>query len=92
MDVSLTQDELQSALREIAAARPSSPSELLAIQARCSALSKQLTSQRHLADQVPELVWHFLADADIRYKDPRYAEIQFTQMDSFLASDGTSAA
>ena len=92
MDVPQTQEELQSVLREIAAARPSSPSELLAIQARCSALSRQLTSQWHLADQVPEFVWHFLADADIRYKDPRYAEMQFTQMDSFLASGGTGAA
>ena len=41
----------------------------------CGELSQviQLTPALH---GVPEAIWHFLSDADIRFKDPRYAVMQ----------------
>ena len=41
--------------------------------------------QRHLKEvSVPEAVWHFLADVDIRYKDPGYAKEQLRVFESAL--------
>ena len=43
--------------------------ERAAYEVRCAFPSE-------LADQLPEIVWHFLMDADLRWKDPEYAEVQ----------------
>lgn len=34
--------------------------------------------------QVPHALWHYLDDADIRMKDPRYAEAQILQIKELL--------
>jgi hypothetical protein len=70
-------DEILETLRELAAIRPVDVSELRDLQQRCGALSRHLGAHGGLANQVPELVWHFWADADIRFKDPVYAQMQW---------------
>ena len=92
MNLPRTQDEIFAALREIAAARPSNKLELRDLESRCVALSQHLAAHGDLADQIPELVWHFLSDADIRFKDQRYADLQLSQMSVFLSSGGSNAA
>lgn len=92
INLTLKRDEVLATLRELAAARPSNPVELNALQARCASLSQRLLSHADLADQMPEIVWHFLSDADIRYKDPRYAQLQFAQMDALLCPGGKNSA
>jgi len=86
MNLPMAWDEILETLRELAAIRPVDVSELRDLQQRCGALSRHLGAHSELANQVPELVWHFLADADIRFKDQVYAQMQWAQMDAFLAS------
>lgn len=86
MNLPTTRDEILETLRTLAAIRPVDVSELRDLPQRCSALSRHLGAHGELANQIPELVWHFLADADIRFKDPVYAQMQWAQMDAFLAS------
>ena len=92
MNLPRTQDEIFAALREIAATRPSGKSELQDLESRSAALSRHLAAHGDLANQVPELVWHFLSDADIRFKDPHYADLQLSQMSVLLSSGGSNAA
>ncbi len=48
-----------------------------------AALTVQI--QRHLKGvDMPEAVWHFLADVDTRYKDPGYAEKQLRVFEGAL--------
>lgn len=85
-DFPMTWDGILETLGELAAMRPVDVSGLRDLQQRCSALSRHLGAHSELANLTPELVWHFLADADIRFKDPAYAQMQWAQMDAFLAS------
>lgn len=92
MNLPRTQDEIFAALREIASARPSSKSELRDLVSRSVALSRHIAAHGNLADQVPELVWHFLSDADIRFKDSHYADLQLSQMSALLSSGDSNDA
>ena len=41
--------------------------------------------QKHTSlHDVPEAVWHFLSDVDIRFKDPSYATVQLAEISSVL--------
>ena len=51
---------------------------------RCTAAA--LTLQRSRAD-VEELLWHYLSDADIRVKDPRYRAQQLPAVMKLLGID-----
>lgn len=86
VDLPMTWGEILETLGELAAMRPVDVSGLRDLQQRCSALSRHLAAHSELSNLTPELVWHFLADADIRFKDPVYAQMQWAQMDAFLAS------
>jgi hypothetical protein len=39
---------------------------------------------------VPETIWHFLSDADIRFKDEAYAQLQLTDVRRELDEWGSS--
>lgn len=71
-----TQTELAALLQQLAASRPKTRQELSDLEARCVSLSRYLTSSAPRNLEVPEIVWHFLSDADIRFKDSAYAEAQ----------------
>ncbi|WP_369935353.1 hypothetical protein [Xanthomonas tesorieronis] len=86
MDLPMTWGEILETLGELAAMRPVDVSGLRNLQQRCETLSQHLAAHSELSNLTPELVWHFLADADIRFKDPVYAQMQWAQMDAFLAS------
>ena len=45
---------------------------------------ERLTATGGLGPVVPELIWHYLADADIRAKDPIYRDHQEAFMRAFL--------
>ena len=68
--------ELVAVLKEIAQTNPTDKVELRQLENRCVALSRYLSKNRKLGFEIDEWVWHFLSDADIRFKDPRYAEQQ----------------
>ena len=68
--------ELIAILRRIAERSPSSADELRTLQDECGALMAHISTLPALSDSTPHIVWHFLSDADIRFKDPRYAKAQ----------------
>jgi hypothetical protein len=70
------QTELAAIVQQLAATRPISREELSDLQTRCMSLSRYLATSAPKDLEVPEILWHFLSDADIRFKDPAYAESQ----------------
>jgi hypothetical protein len=57
----------------------------LARESAALALHIQKATALH---DVPEAVWHFLSDADIRFKDPKYADMQLAAIASVLEKWG----
>jgi hypothetical protein len=78
------QSELACALRKLAAAKPADRQALAELEQRCISLTRYLGGSAPVQLSVPELVWHFLADPDIRFKDSRYAEAQLAELDALL--------
>jgi hypothetical protein len=74
-----------AAVRALAARVPGSREEMKAIEAESVALALHIQKHTLLTD-VPEAVWHFLSDVDIRFKDHRYSEAQLDSLDAVLAS------
>jgi hypothetical protein len=80
-----SKEDVIAAVRALAARTPRSQEEMRAIEAEGVALALHLQKHTPLSD-VPEAVWHFLSDVDIRFKDPRYSEAQLGNLDAALAS------
>lgn len=70
-----TTSQVRAALRELAAKRPGSASELGRVQ-RGSLLLRLHIQSHGLGTEMPEIAWHFLSDADIRYRSPDYGVAQ----------------
>lgn len=41
---------------------------------------QRILADENLARAVPHFVWHFLSDADIRFREPEYARQQLAQL------------
>jgi len=80
-----TPKQLISALRILAMREPTTREELSTLQSDCTSLLLQLQTSPSLGHNMPHAVWHFLADADIRFKDPAYAQMQLTGLRAALA-------
>ena len=78
-----SREEVIAAVRGLAAHRPTSRSEVAALERESVALAVHIQKQTSLHD-VPEAVWHFLSDVDIRFKDPGYATIQLAEITAVL--------
>jgi len=70
-----TTSQIRAALRELAAKRPDSAGELAHVQ-RGSLLLRLHIQSHGLGTDMPEIAWHFLSDADIRYRSPDYGVAQ----------------
>ena len=78
-----SRDEVIAAVRGLAAHRPTSRSEVADLERESVALAVHIQKHTSLHD-VPEAVWHFLSDVDIRFKDPSYATVQLAEISSVL--------
>jgi hypothetical protein len=85
MDRPASPQEVIEALRHLAAREPADLEDLHALVDECIALKLHIGASPSLANSTPESVWHFLSDADIRFRDPRYARDQLTGLASALA-------
>jgi hypothetical protein len=65
---------LTSALQALAARPLTNRKELAAFRLEASRLEESFTPEQ--ADSVPTFVWHYLADADIRLRNPSYRSDQ----------------
>jgi hypothetical protein len=71
----ITKPALIALLRSMADEAPSSTEGLKALEEKAWELWQRVKASPAVYDAPPE-VWHFLSDADIRYKDPRYHALQ----------------
>ena len=78
-----SREEVIAAVRGLVAHRPTSRSEAAALERESVALALHIQKHTPLHD-VPEAVWHFLSDVDIRFKDPRYATAQLAEITAVL--------
>jgi hypothetical protein len=78
-----SKSEAISAIRELASRDPRERNELSLLEQESLELALHIQKRTSLHD-VPELVWHFLADADIRFKDPQYAQVQLAALNDVL--------
>ena len=63
---------------------PATQEELVKLQDECLSLGEHIRSTPSLGAEVPESVWHFLSDSDIRFKDPAYAKAQLVGFEHAL--------
>ena len=76
--------ELISALRALAERNPRTREEKGQLEQDCVALALHI--QRNMAvHDMPHVIWHFLHDPDIRFKDPAYAEMQLAEVRDTLS-------
>lgn len=72
--------ELAETLEELRLVTLASREDVNQWFARARDLEVKLTMQGGLSPEVPSFLWHYLADADIRAKDPKYAALQDRQV------------
>lgn len=70
---------LVAALRELARWTPADKAGLAALENDTLLLRRHIQHTPVFGD-VPETVWHFLDDADIRFKDRDYAALQLADL------------
>ena len=63
-----------------------SPETLKTWNVEAAALRRAIEQRPEVTGRVPHFVWHYLADADIRFKDPAYAQSQQRQLREALAA------
>lgn len=56
-----------------------------ALVVRCTEVAEQLRSAYSGESSVPHEVWHYLHDADIRIRDPKFAEAQLGTLLSIVS-------
>jgi len=78
--------DLIANLRALAARQTETAAERDGLIADSVTLKVDISLDHELANIVPESVWHFLSDADIRFRDSRYASAQLSALASSLAA------
>jgi len=71
------------ALQAIATREPKTKEELAQVEAESYVLGERIKMTPALHN-VPHDLWHFLSDADIRFKDPRYRKTQLEGMQRWI--------
>jgi hypothetical protein len=82
---------LVAALRELARRTPADKAGLAALENDTLLLRRHIQHTPVFGD-VPETVWHFLDDADIRFKDRDYAALQLADLERCLSRMESGAA
>jgi hypothetical protein len=73
-------DELATALEGLRAFKPASKADVDLWFQLARKLEARLVMKGGLSPEVPSILWNYLADADIRFKDAKYADLQDRQM------------
>jgi len=82
-------ERLITALQALAALPVTNRKQLAAWKLEAEKLEQSLTEDE--ADYVPQFVWHYLADADIRLRNPGYRADQERQLEQSLRELGPRA-
>jgi hypothetical protein len=81
----MTLEQLRRDLAEILAAEEASPVDWKKVSSLCFALSMRSKESVEGWDNSPHEIWHFMADDDIRKRDPEYADRQRQTVRNFIA-------
>ncbi len=82
-------EELVAFSKELEAlvhAVPKDKEQLRVWYEKAERLQEQLTQKGVIGHLLPHVVWHYLADADIRMRDEAYRSLQNEQMRRLIAS------
>lgn len=83
MDNKSAQQFVIDSLRELLESEPRSSGEVAAWYEKAKELKAFLQRDDGL-HKVPHVFWHYLEDADIRFKDPRYAQAQISGVEDSM--------
>lgn len=71
----ISKTELAQELAGLSRRVPQSKAELYRLEAELFVLGERI-GKSQICAEVPHFVWHYISDADTRYKDPDYASGQ----------------
>lgn len=80
-----TRAELADDLRQLRMTEPQDKASLGKWNKEASRVREQIESAPEVILGLPDFIWHYLADADVRLDMPRYAEAQYELLEEFLA-------
>ena len=83
--MSYSRRKLASDLRALAAWPVRSRTDLEGWYAQAKIVTDTLMKDASVTMGMSDFIWHYLADADIRLKDPLYAEEQNARLAEFIA-------
>jgi hypothetical protein len=75
----ISKEELIATLRTMVRRPITSKDDLKAMESDSWELWQRIKDSP-VANETPHAVWHFLSDADIRFKDPRYIPVQTEEL------------
>ena len=87
-DLPTLADELEA----LAESEPVDRAQLSLWHERAHALGDQIRANVDLCNKTPEIVWHYLSDADIRLKEVLYAQAQRESLAEWIATIRSSSA
>lgn len=76
--------ELCESLSKLSTTVPKNKAEVLDWYETARKLEEEIIKPGGLAPEIPEVLWHYLADADIRLKSQEYADVQNRQIEKLL--------
>ena len=83
----IAKEEFFQSLRHLAQRKPQTEDELAILEAELFQLSERVGASDYV-DDIPHEFWHFVADADIRFKDPSYGENQIRKILEWIEKAG----
>jgi len=81
-DLPTLADELEA----LAESEPGDRVQLSLWYERAQALCNEIRANADLCNKTPEIVWHYLSDADIRLKEALYAQAQRESLADWIAT------
>jgi hypothetical protein len=72
--------ELAATLEELRRFKPATKADMSRWYELARRLEARLVMKGGLSPEVPSILWNYLADADIRFKDAKYADLQDRQI------------
>ena len=72
--------DLANEIEELRAFKPTSRADVDRWFQLARKLEARLVMKGGLSPEVPSVLWQYLADADIRFRDSKYADLQDRQM------------
>jgi hypothetical protein len=84
----ITIGEVVGCLKELASRRIDGLDDLLVWNEDAGAIAERIKANPDVCDMIPEVIWHYLHDSDIRARDVQYAIRQESEFQAALSRLG----